>query len=126
MRPPWAPALIGHWRAAGLREGLDLRTPDGRVCYYPVGRGGVSFGADGAFWIRAVIGGGTLEREGRWALRAGVLCVRLGGDEGRFHPYLEAGALRLAPDRAFLRCADKLLHAPQFMSGEDDREAKDN
>ena len=112
--PARAEELIGEWRAAGLREGLDLRTPDGRMCYYPVGRGGVAFDADGTFRLRTVNAAGALARKGRWALDDGVLRVYLGGDEGRFRLRVEAGALRLAPDRAFARCADKLLHAPAF------------
>ena len=112
--PPRSEELVGVWRACGLREGLDLRTPDGRVCYYPVGRGDVTFARDGAFRLRTVNAAGTFAREGSWALAGGALLVRLGGDEGRFLPRVEGRILRLAPDRAHLRCAQKLLHAPAF------------
>ena len=112
--PPEAEELIGRWKACGLREGLDLRTPDGRVSYYPVGCGGVAFDMDGAFWLVAVNGAGAFKRQGNWALECGVLRVRLGEDEGKYRLRVEGDALRLAPDGAFLRCADKLLHWPVF------------
>ena len=120
--PPQARELIGFWRACGLCEGLDMRTADGRACYYPVGRGGVRFEADGRFRLTAVNGAGVFERTGSWALEGSVLHVRLGEDEGRYRLRLEGGALALAPDRTFLRCADKLLHGPVFEKEEEDKE----
>lgn len=112
MTPP-----CGRYRACGLREGLDLRTPDGRHAYYPVGRGGLTLYPNGMLAVRNVNAGGTFVRRGRWAMEGGLLLLRLGADTGRFRVSLEGARLRLTPCASWL--PRRLLHAPEFERVED-------
>ena len=106
--------LVGRWRACGLREGLDMLRADGRLSYYPVGRGSVAFSPDGGFELTAVTGAGKFTREGRWALRGGLLRIRIGEDSGLYYARSSENRLVLAPARETYGCADKLLHRAEF------------
>ena len=106
--------LIGEWRACGLREGLDMLREDGRLCYYPVGRGGITFLPGGVFRLTTVNAAGTLTREGRWSLNAGLVCVRMGEERGAYCADVACGRLTLAPERMLYRGESKRLHRPVF------------
>lgn len=111
-------ALAGRWRASGLREGLDLLNGRGRLCYYPVGRGGAAFLPDGVFRLTTLNGAGMIEREGCWEARDGRLSIRMDGGLAVYRWQAGDGRLLLTPEHAFYRCAARLLHSPQ-MSRED-------
>ena len=106
--------IYGSWQACGLREGLDMRGEDGRLCYYPVGRGGLSFEADDALRLTTVNAAGTFVRRGSWRVDGDLLHIRLGRDSGAYRFDLAGDCLRLIPERTFYSCADRLLHRPVF------------
>ena len=109
-----ASRLVGRWRASGLCEGLDMRGGNGRVSYYPVGRGGMALLQGGVFRLENINASGVFRREGEWSLKDGRLCIRLGDDIGWFCASLSDGRLTLLPERAHYRCAQRLLHRPTF------------
>ena len=91
-----------------------MRRKDGRLCYYPVGRGGLSFEANGALRLTTVNAAGTFERGGSWWVDGDLLHIRLGRESGAYRFDLTGDYLRLIPERAFYGCADRLLHRPEF------------
>lgn len=109
----WA-ALLGEWRASGLREGIDACDGKGRLHYYPVGRGGAAFLPDGIFRLTAVNGAGVFVREGAWRVEGELLSVQIGESRGLFRCCVSAESLALSPERAFFRCAERLLHSPRL------------
>jgi len=106
--------LLGLWMACGQREGLDMMRGR-RLSYYPIGRGSMELFADGRVRYTTVNASGTYRRGGTYRLDArGRLRITIGEDAGLFRCAVSDGALRLSPDRAFFRVAEKRLHRPCF------------
>lgn len=112
-----APACnpAGLWMACGQREGLDMMHGR-RLSYYPIGRGSMELCADGSVRYTMVNASGTYKRSGKYSFDArGRLEIAFGEDAGVFRCSISGNVMRLWPERAFFRVAEKRLHWPVFI-----------